>query len=870
MKLTFKNVAFGLALVGLASCANEAPWGNGNRGKGAINLKLTADTAVEDALPSVRAGAPELVAPDVADFSIKMYNLDTEQVQTWRTLEEFNTYSQEQGFDVGSYTLTAYYGNINDCGFYKPFFEGKTDINVLEGRETSVDVTAQLANVMLSVDYTDNFRNYFRDFSVTAHTDGHANVVFGRSETRAGFLTPGDVTLQLTMTNPSGKSVTITPAQFPAVARHHYHVTFDVNADPMGGTTLEIVFDDSLTSQNVTFNLSDELYNAEAPIVHAEGFTSGQMFEALSGNPAPSQIKFETICKAGIQSAMLKIAQVSGTQQYAPPFDTELDLVQADESTQYQLGENGIKVAGIFKNPEQMAIVDLTDLPRYLPEGTFEITFNVTDALGRNNENPVTLNLSTLPIKLEVTGGSALYEYPGTAVTTTPTVDATVMVTYNGLNPAECISFKNKCRTGIFKDCDIVDVRESTDTRSFDDKTYIFNIKVCDVETSPLPMELWFNGVKRSDFTIDIIEPEYKLVADPFATYARFKVETTNAEDIPTIVNGLTLYKDGIAVDRSQIETDPDKGLMTMSGLDPDTDYTIGYSLTSRPNGIPESQTVKIHTESASDLPNHEFSDTANAINMTGVQVGGEYTGTAFNNPKYHYSSSIVRDMPVGWASINAKTCWSGASNKNTWFCVPSTYAEDGKVVVRSVGYNHNGTTPSHDSTTGRYYNPNAPIFGDNNKITGELFLGTYSYDGSEHRTEGVSFNSRPISVTFEYSYIPLNNEKAKAEFAVCDAAGNTIASTTTELRMSATPTSTTLNFNGYSEFGVKAAFIKVKFISSTASVPSINIPTGDSLNEYSLNNVGNGLRNNTLDANSYHALATGSVLTIDNVKLNY
>ncbi len=87
---------------------------------------------------------------------------------------------------------------------------------------------------------------------------------------------------------------------------------------------------------------------------------------------------------------------------------------------------------------------------------------------------------------------------------------------------------------------------------------------------------------------------------------------------------------------------------------------------------------------------------------------------------------------------------------------------------------------------------------------------------------------------------------------------------------MSATPTSTTLNFNGYSEFGVKAAFIKVKFISSTASVPSINIPTGDSLNEYSLNNVGNGLRNNTLDANSYHALATGSVLTIDNVKLNY
>ncbi len=131
MKLTFKNVALGLALVGLASCANEAPWGNGSRGKGAINLKLTADADVEDALPSVRAGAPELVAPDAADFSIEMRNLDTDQVQTWRTLEEFNSV---EGFDVGTYTLTAYYGNINDCGFYKPYFMGKADVNVLEGR----------------------------------------------------------------------------------------------------------------------------------------------------------------------------------------------------------------------------------------------------------------------------------------------------------------------------------------------------------------------------------------------------------------------------------------------------------------------------------------------------------------------------------------------------------------------------------------------------------------------------------------------------------------------------------------------------------------------------------------------------------------
>ncbi|MDE6512325.1 MAG: DUF4493 domain-containing protein, partial [Muribaculaceae bacterium] len=499
MKLTFCKVALGLALCGLASCANEAPWGS-SRGKGGIDLKLTADADVKDALPSVRAEAPELVAPDVEYFAVEMRNLDTDMVQTWKSLAEFNAV---EGFDVGSYTLTAFYGNISECGFDKPYFKGEASVNVLEGRETSVDVTAQLANVMLSVDYTDAFKAYFLDYSVTAHTDGHANVMFGRNETRAGFLTPGDITLQVSLTNPSGKTATLTPAQFPAVARHHYHVTFDVNADPVGGAMLEVIFDDSLTRENVTISLSDELYNADAPVVGSEGFTSGQTVEALSGNPSATPLKFETICKGGIKSAVLKIAQISGTETYNPSFDRELDLVQADEATQYALDQNGIKAPGLFKNPDQMAIVDVTELPKYLPEGTFEITLTVTDNLGRNNENPVILNLSTLPIHLEVTGGSALYAFsdPANVSSTTPTVDATVLVTYNGFHPETAISFKNRCsRQGIFKDCDIVDVKESEGTRGFPDKSYVFTIKVCDVESSPRPMELWFNGSKMSEF----------------------------------------------------------------------------------------------------------------------------------------------------------------------------------------------------------------------------------------------------------------------------------------------------------------------------------------------------------------------------------
>ncbi|MDE5814567.1 MAG: DUF4493 domain-containing protein, partial [Muribaculaceae bacterium] len=384
-----------------------------------------------------------------------------------------------------SYTLTAFYGNVNECGFDKPFFTGSETFNVLEGRETSVSLTATLANAMLSVDYTDAFKDYFRDYSVTAHTDGHANVVFGKNETRAGFLSPGNLSLQIKLTNPSGKTATITPAQFMAVARHHYHVTYDVNADPVGDAALTVTFDSSLQKESVTISLSDKIFNADVPVVSAEGFKSGVDFEALSGNPAPSPLKFEAICQGGLKKAVLKIAQVSGAEKFAPPFDLELDLMEAGEDVQYQLAQNGIKVHGIFKNPEQMAIIDVTELPKFLPEGTYEISLTVTDMADRNNENPVVLNLSTLPINLQATGGSANYEFvPSNITSTSPTASATVMVTYNGLNPKDCITFANHCQKGDgYKKCTNVEVIESEATRGFPDKTYIFNIKVCDVET---------------------------------------------------------------------------------------------------------------------------------------------------------------------------------------------------------------------------------------------------------------------------------------------------------------------------------------------------------------------------------------------------
>lgn len=872
MKIVREALLLSILAMVLGGCSEDNPW-SGSQGKGGIDLQLSASADVTDAIPVVRSGMPELVAPDVEDFGIELRNMDTDQSMIWQSLEDFH---KEGGFDVGNYTLRAFYGNEKECGFDKPCFIGEASVNVLEGRESRVEVKATLANAMISIEYTDAFVNYFTDFSVTAHTEGHANVEFGRNETRAGFVAPGHVALQVSVTNPSGKTAVITPAGFTAKAQHHYHVKFDVNADPVEGAILSVIFDDSLTQEDVKFTLTDELYNTDPPVVEADGFVSGEVVESLSGNSAPNPVKFKAICKSGFKKAILKIAQVGGDKPFNPPFDSELDLMQADEATQYQLQQYGIKVAGLFRNPQQMAIVDLTDLPSHLPEGTFEITFTVTDTLDRDNIEPIVLYLSTLPIELSFISGSAVYEYCGAAITTTPTIDATVTVSYNGLNPEKCIAFKNLCRTGIYKDCKIESVVESKATRGFPRKTYIFNIKVCDVENSPLPMQMWFNGEKYrdGDFTIDVIEPVYSLEVDKFATFAKFRVITDNASDKPTIVNGLTFYNGSKAIDKSLVTTDPEKGILIVEGLSAATPYTIGYSLTKKASGIPEKHTLSFTTEAATNVPNGNFSETpVEDINIPEIQSGGNYSGTRLNNPTYHYLSSIVRNMPAGeWTSINRKTCYTGSTNKNTWFMVPSTFQENGQVIIRSVGYNHSGTTPATYAQTAVYYNPNAPTFTDANKVAGELFLGEYNYtSGKESRNEGYPFSTRPQYLTFDYKYTPVGNEKGYVEISVLDAGNNVIASGSSDLINTENEMrKMTVTISGYNEFGVKAASIRVKFKSSKSSVPAIVIPTGDALNEYKLHNIGNGLRNNTLSANSYHAYASGSELVIDNLKLNY
>lgn len=840
MKISYQAVLLSAMALALGACSEDNPWQSD--GEGGISLRLSASADVKDAIPMLRADAPALEAPSPSDFSISLKNLVTEEVKTWATLSDFQN---QKSFPTGSYTLTAFYGDADEEGFEKPYFVGTADVTVLESREANVDVTAQLANTMVSVDYTDAFRSYFKDYGVTVHSEGHSYVEFAPDETRPAFITPGEVSLAVKVTNPSGKTATIQPASFPAAPRYHYHITFDVNTGTSGTAQLQIIFDDSLTQEDVTIDLTDELFSSPAPKVTPSGFEDGQTIELLSGNTAANPLKFDVVAYGGMSSALLTI---SG-DGFTPACGNEVELIGASEETQKQLADLGIKGIGFFRNPQNLASLDITGLAQHLPEGKFAVSLVVKDAYTRVSD-PLTLNIATEPVVLTVSDGTAIFNAG----------QATLEVAYNGAEPEKNISFKALSNTGVPKDCQILSVAESTRTRSFETKNYIFTISLPDTDRDQIPVEVYFGGVKKQTVNVDVVIPEYDVEVDPFATVARFRVSPKRAEDLSAVVNVLHFFNNGSKIEESRVSRNAETGIITVSGLTPATQYNFAHSLNA--DYASATASVNFTTESNTDIANGDFSAT-NSLKIDGLQEGGEFRNSAAIWK--HNTSSIDRLVPQSWATINDLTCSTLAANKNTWFVVPSTYVEDGAAVVRNVGYSLNGNTParSGNALNSTYYNTNPASFLDSEKVSGELFLGSFSYDGQINRVDGIAFASRPTSVSFDYSYAPLSVDQAEVLVEVLDASGNVIATAVQLLDAQSSMTAASVRLPAY-PFGVHAAQLRVRFKSSNQLIAPITIPSGSALNS------GATYDDRTVPANAYKAVATGSVLKVDNVKLNY
>lgn len=803
----------GLACVALLSGCGDDFTPGGAANTGSIMPLLDLDAKPVSSQSESRSG--ETVTAD--DLMIRLSSADGTYSKEWTSVAEFPT---DQQFKVGDYHFEAFYGNIEDEGFEKPYYYGDQDIKVTDGGTTKVALTASLANTMVSVSYTEAFTKYMTAYSAELHSDGGAYIYYGGGETRPAYLRPGTVSLNVTVTKPNGKTATLQAAKFTGKPRYHHHVTVDLNNGEVGDVVMVITFDDNTDEQPVEIDLSDKVFNAPAPEITTEGFNGDQGLTFAPGMSPSDNVAVSVIARGGIASMMMTTKSATLVSQGWPE---EVDLAAAPENLRSRMEALGIVAKGLWKNPDQMAVVNLNKVLANMnyvdgADNTSTITFVVTDRYNKTSE-PVTLTVNVEPLELSVSNPGALY---------TGASELEFDLGYNGADVEKQVSVEVKNERGTWSVVPMLSVAPISRSGEkyrvkvsvpADDRAVELRAKCGKLETPSIVVER-----KEVDYTVAAADENV------FATYAYVTLNGADAASASLLVS-----TDGIKYNAAGTEV-AGAGLLKVSGLNPATSYFVRAAV----NGT-QCKPCEFTTEASAQLPNCDLE--------TWYRVAGKSKNWWIDYPG--------ADENAVWGTMNKLTTSQGGSSGASGAAYsafsgtrPVDSAVKGKgAVISTVGWG--------DANTAWLGQIGSGLRGGKceHLTVGELYLGTYNAQNEAPDYSGLDFASRPSSMSFYYKYTVRNAaDWGVAEIHVLAADGTEIASGSRQLSAvnDYTPVSIDLN---YAVGAKKAALIKVMFKSSgnsdcqSVSNANLSSPPGGNLSD---------------------GRYTGSELYIDEIVLNY
>lgn len=671
----------------------------------------------------------------------------------------------DKGFNIGKYTLTATYGDPEDEGFEKPAVYGQAELSVLKGKQTAVELTATPSKAMVSFAFDKTLTDYMTTCAARVHSAGGATLDYASTETRPLYIKPGQATVSVSFTKPNGKEGTLQVNTIDAQAQHHYKVTLTLGGDGAGSESITVKYDDLLEEEEVIVDISDQMLSTPAPEVTAAGFTDGQQFTLIEGDPFNESLRFDISARGGIASAVLT---TRGASFLAAGWPAEIDLTKASAEQQKAMKDLGFKDLGIMRNPGTIAAFDLTAVASHIPAGgtdgePVEFSLTVTDGEGRQSQ-PLGMKIKVEELVLLLNATDVLYDGGST-------VD--LNLTYNGTAPvAQAVKIQYINDRGLPADATIA----SATPKSRAANEYIVRINVAADARKPLMFKASCASITTETITVESAPTLTATANDVFATSAWVSLSHPTYSCASKTIK---LFASTNGTDFAEVSGTQSGAEFHATGLTPNTAYTLRATV----DGV-RSTTFAITTEAATQITNGNLDQ-----GWTSTSKG---------------SHNLV-GTPSPWGSVNELSA-GGSSNLTNKYAHPNstestTDAHNGSAaaLLRSVAYGFSGHTAGLHNT---------------NKCTpGKLFLGTYS-DQS-----GIAFSSRPTSMKFYYKYSPLKSgETGYAEIKVLDAAGNVIATGNRGLSESGSYQQITIPLT-YNRGAAKAAKIAVMFRSSAESI---------------------------------------------------
>ena len=883
-KFSFFLSAFTVLLL-FAGC--NADDSNHPSGLGSFKVKLVADSKTIDlgsslnsttrvAQNSLQTRTSEDV-PSEDNFELFLYSNNV-LANYW---EKYSQYDSEEEMPIGKYQLKAVYGDVKEEGYYRPCYMGTTDFQVRDREITEVEVVCQLANVKLSVVCTDAVKKYFPVFSMSARSDLGSNITITRDETRSIYLKPGSLVLSAEFEKQNGKKGDVELLRIEGTeAKQHYIVTVDVNQGNVGSGTLQITYNTVKSEESREIDLSDASLNITQPTFTTQGFENGAN-KILREGAQPEAMKVTLNARAGVKSCDLYIES---------PYLSSLGIAQqvnllsndaAQVATKEALEGKGLRLIGLEEN-SKLALIDFTPLIMNLlctgvddEVSTFKL--KATDIHGRTEESEVVFSM---------TMQNNLFAFP--EIEDAVMISSTQAYAKINLLPEEN-SFNGEVdvENVIFEYQDGEVWKAATTEWAGDDMTdktlHFVWIKNLPAIHGKMNIRARYGSKTSATRVLDYYIPDFTLSAEPADIWARkatVKVSANTDTELKAVLKYMKLFNSGVEI----ASLNENKATYTINNLNPGTTY----NLTADCNAT-KVVNFALTTESALQLPNSNFEGTWNTTYNATINKGGPWVKktSGISYTKTYETFSLVVDEPAGWCSVNVKTIPTTANQKNTWFCVPSTFQSsnlsgtgNNSICLRNVGWNNLGQEIALLGSLGGFLGsggqgwsscPGFESLNTPNQLTysaGRLFLGSYSCSHSttdvnaytENYTEGYNFVSRPVSIQFDYKYISKVDESRDKGFVridLKDANGNSILSQKIYEELEHTDNVQTRKITfAYPANCAKAASINVMFCSSIE---------GKNDNEKNISH--HDIGHSTYKA---QCSVTGSELYIDNIQLNY
>ena len=877
-----KIMALWICVFGVLVCASSCDSDRVSAdGVGKLRLSLSADTT------SLSKGINNSTKAAVSDEFEKFlttadYNIRiVQQSDTVQSYDRFDEMPSEIELKEGAYTLIASKGDNLPSAFENPYFEGSTDFTVKAGMSTPIDVTCTLGNARITVDYTEDFKEAYSDYTVllsSAFTSGSLEIK--KDETRPAYMQVAKegselgIAIRLKKITEDKEKTYKIPTPLSIERRQNIRLIFKTDGEALDGIGLEIILDDEMTNVTLNEGIPDFMWKPfEKPTLSPDDFTNGESFTIKVG-------KFEKSPTVGF--AMLAgIASLCVKQWREDKENEEITYdLATDEGVTAALGKNfkwsvngkaNTNVKGERKTGQLFLKDAINSLEAPIEEDqtyTYHYEFSGVDATGKAHAT-------------NVLGVTVVVQPAGQPIITFDGFPETTII--EGDDMSKEIEAKFEAEGIIDETKTTLTINDGVDDKVYNiltDGTVLYNDWGISVEsgndataTLKFPkvfssrLEAPMEGEKTFTYKLDLADKKGRS----FPTLTKTLTVKAPVFELTPSANGGDAFACRAFL-RAKVSdgTHPDNlkfqwrkvGNGSWNNCKNHTYQTdeICDTLKNLTSGGQQYEIRAIYREKEKRVTEPIVITTENVVELEDGSFENWHKKEVYKNTTWS----------VGTTGLGIDQWWPYNEGGSSWWTTRNALTTSQRSGVSCYYTSYSGTIPVDNGYEGKAAEISTLGWKEGNTFTelggksgthsaGMLFLGSHSAtsNGVETIDYGHEFNVRPNAFEFYYKFKSLNSESFEAYIVVENRENGTVMQLGSGRIMSnqdqASFVPVRVNVH-YTNTSLKATHMYIVFRSSTAEDPSVEGVQGSlgALNGYS------------------DSRYVGNVLTIDNVRLIY